>query len=495
VNRRLAAAAFAALILAQTPAAAEKRPMDKSPLDESRIIPEFDLRIRQMKELTEKAERQGSGLSPGILKEMQGMEKGAQALRSLALEWMQYPRATTIEELDQERADWHARARPLYEDFKNRWEAWDKLHGRDSARGVLELAKRGEGNAEAMQALIFEDFKRVASYTEGLSSSVIEYGSPRYMETRRILLQRRRLRAVGASSAAVFLAGLGALWARRRRNKSLAANAEPASDLILGVNFRILGELGRGGMGVVFEAVDQTLQRKVAIKRMREEICQSPRDLDAFLAEARVVAALRHPNIVEIHSVFREGGLAYLVFEHVDGRPLSRMLEPGPLPWRVLLGLLSQIASALDYAHSRKVIHRDLKPANIMVTGQGIAKVMDFGLAHQAKMTVAKLTRADPGGTPAYMAPEQELGSVSRESDLYSLGACVYEMAVGKPPFVGPNFLAQKRELRYAAPSRAAGLPAAFDSAIARALAPDPSGRFHSATELFAAARSAGGPQ
>jgi serine/threonine-protein kinase len=143
---------------------------------------------------------------------------------------------------------------------------------------------------------------------------------------------------------------------------------------------------------------------------------------------------------------------------------------------------MEQVGSALDYAHANKVIHRDLKPANIMVTPQGAAKVMDFGLAHQAALTVASVTRA---GTPPYMAPEQESGVVSRESDLYSLGVVFYETVTGRLPFPGPNYLAQKREMSFAPPSKAApGLPERLDGVLARALQADPKLRFHSAAEF-----------
>ncbi|MFA5137946.1 MAG: serine/threonine-protein kinase [Elusimicrobiota bacterium] len=268
----------------------------------------------------------------------------------------------------------------------------------------------------------------------------------------------------------------------------LPAPAALACDSVIGGNFRIVRELGRGGMGVVYEGLDVTLQRKVAIKKMREELCQSPKELEMFLSEARLVAALQHPNVVKIHGVVHEGGQVYLVFEHVSGRPLSRVVEDfGKLPLRTVKGLLAHVAAALDYAHTQRVIHRDLKSSNIMVTNEKIVKVMDFGLAHQVKVTAARATRAETWGTPAYMAPEQELGSVSRESDLYSLGVCVYEAATGKLPFNGPNFLAQKREMHYVPPSQAAGLSPGFDAVIRKALAPEPGGRFHSGAEMLAA--------
>ncbi|MEK7657437.1 MAG: serine/threonine-protein kinase, partial [Elusimicrobiota bacterium] len=258
---------------------------------------------------------------------------------------------------------------------------------------------------------------------------------------------------------------------------------------VLGNNYRIERELGRGGMGFVYEATDLTLHRKVAIKRMRQEISASGKELDMFLAEARMVAALKHPNLVEIYSIVREGSQVLLVFEFVSGQVLHAFLDDGRrVSLRSTKGVLRQICGALDYAHSRKVIHRDLKPANIMITPEGVAKVMDFGIAHQAKMTVARMTRTEAWGTPPYMAPEQELGTVSRESDLFALGVIFYEMMTGKMPYGGPNFLAQKQEMVFVPPSKAApGIPAGVDGVVRRALQAEVSKRFHSAAEFMAA--------
>ncbi|MBI5596019.1 MAG: serine/threonine protein kinase [Elusimicrobia bacterium] len=258
---------------------------------------------------------------------------------------------------------------------------------------------------------------------------------------------------------------------------------------VLGSNYRIERILGRGGMGVVYEAVDLTLQRKVAIKRMTDDLLNAGHDLELFVNEARLVAQLKHSHIVEIHSILREGGLLHLVFEYVEGRPLSSFLGNGQrLNLHSAKGVVRQVASALDYAHSRKVIHRDLKPSNIMVGRGGAVKVMDFGIAHQAKLTVAKATRTAAWGTPPYMAPEQELGHASRETDLFSLGVCLYEMLTTQIPFTGPNFLAQKRERIYTPASRLAPeLTPAVDAVIARSLAPDPKDRFHSGAEFSAA--------
>ncbi|MFH2203061.1 MAG: serine/threonine-protein kinase [Elusimicrobiota bacterium] len=261
-----------------------------------------------------------------------------------------------------------------------------------------------------------------------------------------------------------------------------------AGDVLEGI-YRIEKELGRGGMGVVYEATDVALNRKVAIKHMLREIAQQADELALFLSEARMVASLKHPNLVEIYNILRNQGQLYMVFEHVAGHPLSRYLEGRRrLSVRSVKQTVRQTAAALDYAHSMKVIHRDLKPANIMISGDGTVKVMDFGIAYQAKMTVAKVTQANPWGTPAYMAPEQELGKISRESDLFALGVLLYETLSGVIPFPGPNFLAQKQRGLYTPITQMIpALPKAVDVILTRALAPDPRDRYHTAGEFAAA--------
>ncbi|MBI4349221.1 MAG: serine/threonine protein kinase [Elusimicrobia bacterium] len=289
--------------------------------------------------------------------------------------------------------------------------------------------------------------------------------------------------ALGADPAAAVPAGMPSVGARRE------FDGIPRPGALLGGNYRVECELGRGGMGVVLAALDLGLDRKVAIKLMREESSGGREGLARFLSEARLVAKLQHPNIVKIHTVFQEGAAAYLVFELVGGSALSARLARGArLSLEQAQDIVRQTAAALDYAHSERVIHRDLKPGNIMLADRGLVKVMDFGLAHQARVSAARLTRADAWGTPPYMAPEQELGEVSRESDIFSLGVCLYEMLTGRLPYEGPNYLAQKRERRFAPASiLVPTLPKGLDALIARALSPQPRERYPCAAELAAA--------
>ena len=264
---------------------------------------------------------------------------------------------------------------------------------------------------------------------------------------------------------------------------------EPGSNGLVGGHYRLIREIGLGGMGVVYEGLDAALNRRVAVKKMREEIRRSAKDAGRFLTEARLVAALVHPNIAQIHAVVEEHGDIFLIFEYVDGRGLDKVLDQRPrLSLAETRKVLADVCRALEYAHSKKIIHRDLKPSNVMVTGDGSSKVMDFGIAHQAKLTVSKLTSAEAWGTPAYMPPEQEMGAVSRESDLYALAALAYEMLTGEVPFRGPNFLAQKQAGRFRAPSEAvAGLPKSLDAFFDEALQAEPARRFHSAPEFLKA--------
>ncbi len=253
-----------------------------------------------------------------------------------------------------------------------------------------------------------------------------------------------------------------------------------AAGQVVGGNYEVRRQLGLGGMGVVYEAWDRALDRRVALKKMRPEIGASPRGRDRFLSEAKLVAKLSHPNIVSIHQILEEAGDLYLVFEYVDGITLDELLlREKFVPPAQALKILRGVSEAVDAAHQEKVIHRDLKPANIMIDKAGRPKVMDFGIAHQAKLTVSQLTVAEAFGSVAYMPPEQELGQAVRESDIYAFAAVTYELLTGGLPFPGPNFHLQKSTLTFLRPSEADGtLPRALDTVFERAFAPEPKARY-----------------
>lgn len=256
----------------------------------------------------------------------------------------------------------------------------------------------------------------------------------------------------------------------------------PSVDGLLAGTYRMGARIGSGGMGIVFEAFDVNLERRVAIKKMRDEICADPRERERFLREARTVAALKHPNIVEIHAVVGDGRDVYLVFEHVDGHTVTEYLQSyRRIPFDQAVRVTQGAAAALDYAHARGVVHRDLKPSNIMITREGVVKVMDFGVARQAKDTLGAIGSTETvAGTPQYMSPEQEQGSVRAESDVFALGVCLYEMVTGSLPFqgVGVTMSINKTKRAYVPASKAiAGLPPGTDQVIDWALDPDPDKR------------------
>jgi tetratricopeptide (TPR) repeat protein/tRNA A-37 threonylcarbamoyl transferase component Bud32 len=258
------------------------------------------------------------------------------------------------------------------------------------------------------------------------------------------------------------------------------------------LQYELIKEIGLGGMGVVYEAMDRSLERRVAVKKMRDEIRIDPHERRRFVNEAKLVAQLRHPNIVDIYAIVEEGQEVYLVFEFVSGRTLHDQIKSeGPMSLESARWVLHAAAEAVEHAHAAQIVHRDLKPSNIMITDDGRVKVMDFGVARQAKDAITKMSMTNTVvGTPPYMAPEQEQGTVRRESDVYALGVCLYEMLTGHLPFTGGGaaMLLNKLNGKHIPPSqRNAALPAALDAVIAKALIPDPDKRYHTPTELVAA--------
>lgn len=299
-----------------------------------------------------------------------------------------------------------------------------------------------------------------------------------------MLKGKRPMVILGCSLAGGLLIAFGLLRAASAAGPTPVPSApapQPSNGLLAGT-YRLGRRIGSGGMGLVFEAVDVNLERHVAIKKMREEICADPRERERFVREARTVAALKHPNIVEIHSVVGDATDIYLVFEHVDGHTVTEYLQAYQrIPLDQAVRVTMAVASALDYAHARGVVHRDLKPSNIMITREGVVKVMDFGIARQAKDSMSIMGSTDTvSGTPQYMSPEQEAGTVRSESDVFSLGVCLYEMVTGVLPFqgMGGNMSNVKSKRIYTpATSIVAGLPPGTDQVFDWALDPDPDRR------------------
>jgi serine/threonine protein kinase len=220
--------------------------------------------------------------------------------------------------------------------------------------------------------------------------------------------------------------------------------ARPALFVEIGVDLpevpghEILGVLGRGGMGVAYKARQLSLHRIVAVKKILAGACASAAELARFRREAEAAACLKHPNIVQIHAVGEQDGLPYLVQEYVEGGSLGEQLAGTPQPARAAAQLVETLARAMDDAHQHGIVHRDLKPANVLLAADGTPKITDFGLAKRLDGGPELTASGAIVGTPSYMAPEQAAGKgkqVGPAADVYALGAILYELLTGRPPF------------------------------------------------------------
>jgi serine/threonine protein kinase len=209
--------------------------------------------------------------------------------------------------------------------------------------------------------------------------------------------------------------------------------------------------LGRGGMGVVFQAVHRALKRPVALKIVVSGAHAGAEERARFRTEAEAVARMHHPGIVQIYEVGEQAGCPYLALELVSGGSLAQQLNGTPMPPRRAAQLLLDLARAVQHAHERGIVHRDLKPANVLLTEAGLAKITDFGLAKLLDVEQGQTHTGAVLGSPSYMAPEQAAGKVRAigpATDVYALGAVLYETLTGRPPFLGTSFLETLEQVR-----------------------------------------------
>ena len=366
----------------------------------------------------------------------------------------------------------------------------------DKAAGHAERAKALEALGEKAEAVL-AGYKRAAElqprlYTQEYEEAMARYSkddlgagvaadSPRWLD-----------RAVlGAVAFLALLVGI-VVWLLVRKPKAPESSARESRRLDSQYD---LGEvIGEGGMGAVYKGFDRVLKRPVAVKRLRSELQNNPRERERFLKEAEMVASLHHPHIVDIYTIIQDGDQTYLVFEFVAGKTVHDLLNDTPgrrlTPARAL-ELLKQIGEAVDHAHGRHVIHRDLKPSNVMLADGGWVKVMDFGIARQVKDSLLVTTNTIVG-TPTYMAPEQAMGQVVKESDVFALACTLYEMLTGAVPYHGAGELQDKLDGRFVAASTLVpDLGTALDPVIRKALDPRPEKRYGSAAAFYKAAAAA----
>ncbi len=263
--------------------------------------------------------------------------------------------------------------------------------------------------------------------------------------------------------------------------------------------YKILSELGRGAMGIVYRAEDPKIGRQVAIKTLRLADKADDSEIaglrERLLREAQSAGRLSHPGIVTVYDVGEDNGVAYIAMEFVEGRTLESYLREG-LMQDLSFGaeVLLQSAAALDYAHSKEIVHRDIKPANLMVTANNVAKIMDFGIA---RISSSQLTQTGTVmGTPSYMSPEQVRGQgLDGRSDQFSLGVIAYELLTGKKPFAGDNLTAVIFKIVSAEPAKVTDLcpwlVPQVDQVMARALAKKPEDRYANCLALAESFRAA----
>jgi eukaryotic-like serine/threonine-protein kinase len=341
-----------------------------------------------------------------------------------------------------------------------RWQRLDALFAaalerpRSERRSYLRLASAGDVELYRQATALLD---RAAEAEEVLGESAVEFAAP-------------LLAAVSVDDSSDTAAGL--------------AGAHIA-------HYRVLDEIGRGGMGVVYRARDVRLDRLVALKFLSSSLTSAEDTQRRFMAEARAASAIEHPNVASLYEIGQaDDGRTYLAFACYDGETLDARIARGPVPWDEALELARQIASGLAAAHGKGVVHRDIKPGNVMLTRDGWVKILDFGVA-----TMAGAEGADGRqrrGTISYMSPEQIRGDhVDHRADLWSLGVVLYEMLTGEKPFRVDRDRAAEHSILYEEPPALvrfdARIPPLLKPVIARALATDPADRYPDATGLLAA--------
>jgi len=258
--------------------------------------------------------------------------------------------------------------------------------------------------------------------------------------------------------------------------------------------YRIINQIGQGGMATVYKAYQASMDRNVAIKVLPSQLANSPEFAQRFQQEARIIAKLEHPHILPVFDYGESDGVTYFVMRYLDAGTLSERMKSGaPMSLNEIDRLFTQLAEALSYAHSFGIVHRDLKPSNAMIDSQGNLFLTDFGIAKLLESASPRLTQTDAiMGTPAYISPEQaQAGQVDQRSDIYSLGIILYEMVTGRVPFVAETPLAViLKHVSDPLPppsSLKSDIPEAIERVVLKALAKHPEDRYATVAEFLSA--------
>ena len=256
-------------------------------------------------------------------------------------------------------------------------------------------------------------------------------------------------------------------------------------------SYRIISQVGKGGMATVYKAYQSSMDRNVAIKVLPRQLAESPEFAARFQQEARIIARLEHPHILPVFDFGESDGVTYFVMRYLEAGTLKTKMEAGPLSLSEIDRLFTQLAEALNYAHGHGIIHRDLKPANALIDGDGNLFLTDFGIAKLLESASPRLTQTDAIlGTPAYISPEQaKAETVNQRSDIYSLGIILYEMVTGSVPFVADTPLAViLKHISDPLPPPSIlkkDIPESIERVILKALAKEPDNRYATASEFL----------
>jgi serine/threonine protein kinase len=258
--------------------------------------------------------------------------------------------------------------------------------------------------------------------------------------------------------------------------------------------YKIINLLGKGAMGIVYKALDPDIDREVAIKTIRFDLISDDEEknelMTRFIREARAAGKLIHPNIITVHDVGKEADMTYIVMQYIEGLSLQNWITSRKkFSASDVVKIMIQLCDALDFAHKNGIVHRDIKPANILLDHTGKPHICDFGVAHVEMSTITQTGATI--GTPSYMSPEQVMGKkVDKRSDIFSLGAILYELLTGRRPFEGESITTVIYKIvneEAPSPTEARkGIAAEFGSIVSKALAKDPDSRYNSCSELAA---------
>jgi serine/threonine protein kinase len=271
---------------------------------------------------------------------------------------------------------------------------------------------------------------------------------------------------------------------------TVARAGQPRTGAVFG-NYELLEMIGRGGMGVVYRARQINLNRIVAVKMIRSQVLATDEDIQRFYIEAQAAGGLGHPNIVTVYEMGEFDGQQFFSMDYVEGTDLAKLSKGGRLPREQIAKYVKDIATAVHYAHERGILHRDLKPANILIDARGRPHITDFGLAKQVDDDSHMTREGAVLGTPSYMSPEQAAGrqkDVDKSTDIYALGAILYELLTGRPPFRGDSVVETLMDVVHREPARPRDIEPDVDRDLEaiclKCIEKDPRRRYATAGEL-----------